>query len=122
MFRLGLATIVTLTAAGCATGRIDLPQDPLRMTMIQRTERSIPGSSNGARIRLEDITEGQVLISIRRPIGRRILDLTSVRQGDIVPFQLGRHAYWLKVVELRNLLVGDDFAVIEISSREPDGA
>jgi len=108
--------------SGCAANRIALPRDPLRLTIIQRTDKVIPGSHRGARIKLGDITQGQVLLSIRGPLGQPIVDTTSVREGDVVPFQCGKNAYYLTVVELRNLVVGDDFAVFDVSSMDPKRA
>ena len=113
-----LPALLILCLTGCAATRLALPNDPVRMTVLQRHTKVIPGSQEQVQISLDDITGGQVLLSIRGPDGK-IVDAVSVRAGDVIPFAVGRHEYYLRVVELRNFLTGDDFGVFEISAEPP---
>lgn len=106
---------------GCTATRLSLPTDPVRLTIVQRQSKGIPGSNKSVRVRVGDITGRQVLLSIRRPFGGTIVDTVSVKKGDVVPFDLGDQRYFLKVVKLRNVLTGDDFGVFEVSSKPPRG-
>ena len=113
-----LLVLLILSLTGCATTRLALPNEPVRMTVLQRHTKAIPGSQEQVQLSLDDITGGQVLLSIRGP-GGKIVDTVSVKNGDVVPFAVGRHEYYLRVVELRNFLTGDDFGVFEISAEPP---
>ena len=113
---LGVVLILSLT--GCATSRLALPNDPVRLTVLQRHTKVIPGSQEQVQLSLDDITGGQVLLSIRGPDGK-IVDAVSAREGDVIRFAVGRQEYYLRVVELRNFLTGDDFGVFEISAEPP---
>ncbi len=106
----------TLFVGGCAVTRLDLATDPARMTIIQRQQVSLPGSHDTLCVHIEDITGGQVLLSVRASTGRPVVDTMSVEQGDIVPFPVGAREYYLRVIELRNLPIGDDFGVFEVSA------
>jgi hypothetical protein len=85
------------------------------MTIVQREERAIPGSDGTVRIRLGDITEGQVLLAIVTADDDHLLETTSVEQGEEVEFSVGGKRYVVHVAELRNVVLGDDFATITIA-------
>jgi hypothetical protein len=95
--------------------KLDLPVESVEMTVVQREERSIPGSDGSVRVRLGDITEGQVLLSIGTDDDHKLLEWTSVAQGDTVRFSVGKQNYTARIEELRNVLIGDDFAKITIT-------
>lgn len=100
---------------------IELPSDPLRMTVVQRHSKAVPGFHGAIKVRIGDITHGQVLLEIiSEEVLRPVVDTISVREGDVTPFTLGSAEYYATVVELRNFLIGDDFAVFEISTTRPD--
>ncbi|MBI3468560.1 MAG: hypothetical protein HY000_36625 [Planctomycetes bacterium] len=94
---------------------LDLPEESVEMIVVQREERSIPGSDGSVRIRLGDITEGQVLMSVVTDEEDYLLETTSVSQGDTVQFSVGRQKYAAHIEELRNVLIGDDFAKITVT-------
>jgi hypothetical protein len=110
--------LIWLPLAGC-TAPLRLPEDPLRMAMPQRHEEVIPGSHGRLVLGLGDITAGQVLVTIHQKGGDPVLPLRSVKPGDVVPFKVRGQAYYLSVVELRNLLFGPDLGVFELSQRPP---
>lgn len=95
--------------------QLELPHATVEMTVIQREERAIPGSDGSVRLRLGDITEGQVHLSVVTAEGDFLLEKTSVDQGDNVEFTVGRKKYVLHIHELRNILIGDDFAKITVA-------
>ena len=116
MKRLMISLMLIVSPLGCMTVRVSLPTDPVLMTIIQRHGKPIPGSHKAVHVEIGDITGGQVLLSIRGRFGRSIVDTVSVSEGEAVEFEIDRTPYRLKVIELRNFLIGDDFGVFEISS------
>jgi hypothetical protein len=97
------------------------PSDPVRITIVQRHTKAIPGFRGLIKLKIGDITQGQVLLEIvSENVLRPTVDTISVQTGDVVPFVLGGVEYYLSVIELRNLLIGDDFGVFEISANRPD--
>ncbi len=111
--------LVALLLLCCGCTQLRLPRDPLRMTVVQRQAKPIPGASGGLQLEIEDITAGQVLVTIRSGVGKAVLDTCSLKAGDVIPFELGSRRYYLSVIELRNLLTGDDFGVFELSETPP---
>lgn len=95
--------------------KLELPEETVHMTVVQRQLREIPGSDGSVRVQLGDITEGQVLLSVVTEDGQHLLDTTSVSSGDQVEFSVGRQAYTIRVERLRNVLIGDDFAELAIA-------
>lgn len=116
MKKLACAGLAVLLLSGCAVTNVGFADDPIRMTIIQRQSKRVPGSPGALKIEIGDITGGQVLLSIRGTFNRAVVDTLSVEPGDVVPFRVGKNDYRLRVLELRNLLVGDDFGVFEISA------
>ena len=112
----GLAAVLLV---GCVSTKLNLPSDPVTITVIQRHETVVPGSGDSVFLKIGDITAGQVLLKIRDHHDETILDMRSVRPGDTVPFVVGDGQYYLSVVRLRNFLEGDDFGVFEISQTPP---
>jgi hypothetical protein len=95
---------------------LSLPSKSVDMTIVQREERAIPGSDGSVRIRLGDITEGQVLLSVVTTDDKYLLETTSVSVGSSVEFSVGKQKYTIRVKELRNFLIGDDFAKISVEA------
>jgi hypothetical protein len=103
------------------TGEVSLklPSDSVELSIVQREERSIPGSDGSVRVRLGDITDGQAFLTVVTTDDEPLLERTSVRPDDSVRFSVGNKHYVVHVRELRNVLIGDDFATLVIS--EADG-
>lgn len=116
----GSILLILMSLTGCTASRLSLGEEPARITVIQRRSKAIPGSNKTITVRLGDITQRQVLTTVRGFLGEPIVDTVSLREGDVVPLQLSGARYYLKLVELRNLVIGDDFAVFEVSSARPD--
>ncbi len=105
-----------------AVPTLNLDSKSVDLTIIQREERAIPGSDGTVRIRLGDITEGQVLLTVVTSGNKLLLDTTSVSQGDKVEFSVGGKRYTLEIKELRNVLIGDDFAKVVVEEAVPKRA
>jgi hypothetical protein len=126
-FRFSLAALLfaMLCFAGLLAGlrigieRLRLSPDPLQMTIIQRKTQDIPGLRGQAAIRLGDITDGQVSLSVHNDANLLVANPRSVRQGDVVPFRLGGQTFYIRVLRLHNSLVGDDCGDLEVSSKNP---
>ena len=71
------------------------------------------------RIRLGDITAGQVLLTLYSRDGKDLIRRTSVKEGIHLPIEMGEEKYTLSVARLANFLVGDDFAILKISKILP---
>ena len=93
-----------------------LPHDKVELAIKQRQSKPIPGSHDRVIVRLDDITGGQVLISMRSDDGKVLLDDVSAVEGDIFPFVVGNQTFYCRVKALKNFVVGQDIAVLEIAS------
>ncbi len=99
--------------------RLDLPEETVRITIVQRHSKELPGSRGYALMYLGDITGRQVLVSITGADRKVILDTTSVRRGDEVDFALPEERYKLSVVRLVNHIFGDDWGIFTITRLKP---
>ncbi len=94
---------------------LNLPETAVEMIVVQREAQAIPGSDGSVRIRLGDITDGQVLMSVVNAADDDLLRRTSVSQGDKVEFSVGKKRYTVHIKVLRNILMGDDFAKVTVA-------
>lgn len=101
---------------------LSLPSELVEMTFTQRETRAIPGSDGTVRIHLGDITEGQVRLTVLTSDDEELLGSTFVHADETVAFVLDEKQYTIHVNELRNLLVGDDFARLTIARASPSDA
>ena len=85
------------------------------MLVKQRSTTNIPGSANEIAITVEDITRGQVVVSLIRKNNVALLGPLSMKQDDSAVFQFVDKNYSLKLAQLNNALVGDDVASFVIS-------
>jgi hypothetical protein len=100
--------------------KFGFPEDPLRLTVVQRSSKPIPGFHGAVNVKIGDITGGQVLLEILSDESLRpLVDTVSVQAGDAVSFEVQDTRCYVSVIELRNFLMGDDFAVLEISTTPP---
>ncbi len=93
--------------------------DPVRIAVDQRTARDLPGSDRTVQLQLGDITRGSVLVTIQDRHRKPIAGEFVVGVRDVVPFHIGNGQFYLKVIELRNLAIGDDYGVFEITRKKP---
>jgi len=123
-FSLGGLLFAVLCWAGMLAGMrmgADLPKlnpDPLQITVVQRGTQDIPGLQGLARLHIEDITDGQVVLSILDAAHQPLLAPASVRAGQVVSFKLKGRRFYVRASRLKNKLLGEDFGEFEISSSD----
>ena len=83
------------------------------VTVKQRRTRQILGS---ARLSIDDVTGGQVLVTVRDRNDKKLIDEKSMKLGDACEFELDGSRYRLRISQLTNVLIGTDFAVFEIET------
>jgi hypothetical protein len=103
------------------TPSLKLPEKSVEMTVVQREERAIPGSEGTVRLRLGDVTDGQAFLEVVTS-DETLLPRKSIRAGDSVEFSVDKKKFTVRVVELRNILIGDDFAKLTIEESEAAAA
>lgn len=81
---------------------------PVTMRVAQRSTTAVPGTADQLAIAVDDITRGQVKITVLEKDRKPIAGPVSVKQDQAVSFRLGETAYAARVVELSNALIGDD--------------
>jgi len=82
------------------------------LTIKQRQNAWLPGGSH--KLHLDDISGGQVLVSVTDSSGNVFIGPTSLREGDRLKVTGSRSTLEIELTTLRNLLVGDDFAEIHV--------
>jgi hypothetical protein len=94
---------------------LTLPAQGSTMVADQRSTTFVRGSDGRLRVRLGDITRGQVQLTLLAD-GTPLIAPTSVREGDTLPFVLEEKRYVLTVVELTNRILSGDFATLRITA------
>lgn len=89
-------------------------------TAYQRSTSELPYSGGSILIALDDITRGQVMVSISWKGGSTIVASRSLRQGDIIIFEVGDYSYKLKLDFLNNVLIGEDLAEFKFWKDTPE--
>ena len=99
---------------------LKLPNEPVEMTILQRRSKPIPGAEDRIFLQVEDITAGQVLLSVRADEGEVLLDDTSIKPGKVARFTVADKTFYVRLRELTNVLLGsNDFGVFEVWSNPP---
>ena len=95
-----------------------LPPGGMEFTLKQRESRWLAGGR--LKLSIDDITNGQVLISVSDDAQNVRLGPKSVREGDKIEFSDPDGApVLLEVLKLTNILIGDDFADFRLSPAAP---
>ena len=116
---LGIGSCIFFMIYASTSLSVELPEEPIRLTIVQRHYKSVPGYDGDLQIGIRDITGGQVLLTIRDGNYWTIVDTRSVIGGDVIEFDYKDQKLYLTVIELRNVLIGHDFGVFELSSAPP---
>ena len=74
------------------------------LTIKQRKSKLVPGTN--LRISVDDITAGQVLISITN--GSNVVLDKSLKLGDVAAFTIDGETQYVRVRQLTNLLIGEE--------------
>jgi hypothetical protein len=88
---------------------------PVEMTVRQRTTTAVPGFDGELRLTIDDVTAGQVMVSLAGKDGSLLLAPTSMESDDTLNFKVGDEPYSLTLEGLSNSLIGDDFATFVVS-------
>lgn len=87
---------------------------PVTLTVKQRTTTAVPGTAGQLSLTVDDITRGQVMISLLDQDGTPLVGPVSAEHDQSISFQVGGATYAARVTELSNALVGDDFVTVVI--------
>ena len=123
-----LAGIVALGLSGCGDGGeagkppplAPPPEPPLALTepaeitVAQRSTTALPGSGGELLITVDDVTRGQVMVSVAWKDGRVVAPTRSMRERQRVRFGIEGFRYELVLVRLANALVGQDYATFRL--------
>jgi hypothetical protein len=102
--------------AMAASARLALtpPSVPSRVTIVQRDKQPLPGTNGRITAHIGDITGGQTLLTVSDASGNALVNTVSMREGDSATFTVGTATIEVELVELKNVLTGDDFAVFAL--------
>lgn len=107
---------------GPARGRLFSRWDDFRVPIYQRTSMKLPGRRGTLRVQLDDITRGQVLVSVYGLGGTVIAGPTSMKEGDELALSARGEEYILRLDRLVNLLIGADYGVFSFMPIDPRDA
>ena len=119
---IGIAVLAAVCLWGCDSMRqakLELPKDPLTLTVVQRQTKEVPGSDGKVFLKIHDITGGQALVEVVNAEGDPYLNTISVNPCNTVSFTIKKQQYYLFVKELRNFPISEDFGVFQISTTCP---
>lgn len=93
---------------------------PHALRVEQRTTTEIPGSDGKVRLTIDDITGGQVMVTLLDDAGHALLGPISMRAKDEPTFTLDGARLRLRLEKLDGSLLGTDFAefTLEVAPRE----
>lgn len=89
---------------------------PAKLTVYQRRSASVPGTNGWLTVQLGDITGGKVMVSLLDAHGSPIRPKALLAEGEALPFSLGQKRYTVRIEKMVNLLVGEDYAELEVAS------
>jgi protein tyrosine phosphatase (PTP) superfamily phosphohydrolase (DUF442 family) len=124
MSRIAACVVVAAALSGCmksvemATG--DTDTEFLEVTVMQRGSAALSGLDEAISVRLGDITDGAVDVDLIRHGAASTLAASSMKAGDVLAFDLGGVTYYLGLRKLKNVAVGDDYAMFVVSRRRPE--
>jgi len=98
----------------------ELPQPiitglPVSFPLKQRSTVEVPGTDGELSLSIDDITHGQVMVTLVRKKEANLLGPISLKTGESTAFRFGASDYTLKLTGLNNQLIGDDEATFSIS-------
>lgn len=99
--------------------RLIVPAGKVQFAQKQRTTEGLPGSNGAVRLTVDDITRGQVMLSLSLADGQVLLATRSVSSGDVVQFALDDQTYQLTVDRLKDALIGEDAVSFTLTGAIP---
>lgn len=122
------AAIVVMTCAGCPTSsaptmKSAAPEQsppaisglPVSLPLKQRSTVEVPGTDGELSLSIDDITHGQVMVSLIRRKEANLLGPLSLKEGESVPFRFKNSDFSVTLTDLNNQLIGDDEATFAIT-------
>jgi len=100
---------------------LELPEGGAPLRLVQRTSAELPGSRGVYQVGIDDITAGQVGLTVGRKDGAAVLVSRSVKPHDTVPFTIDGHRYEIVVEALDNAVIGDDSAQLRVRAVADEG-
>ena len=91
---------------------------PVEIKVKQRTTTPVPSSDGAVQLTVDDITSGQVMVSLAGKDGSSLLSQTSLEKGKAAAFKFGGGDYVLSITDLNNALLGEDFVTLTISEAQ----
>lgn len=121
--RFSLATFLVAVTVFCVYLAWRARRDAFRLTVLpatvtvsQRSTTPIPGSNGKLVLTIDDITRGQVMASLATDKAVPVLPPQSMAPQDEAPFKFGDATYFLRVKDLDNALIGEDYATFVIAA------
>lgn len=102
--------------ARSSTVRMILPDSIATMRVYQRRAEEIPGSDGTLTLQIDDITNGQVMVTVTPRRGKTLIAREPVRPGIGLPLVVDGSPYVLGCTKLVNLLIGDDHGEFVIAT------
>lgn len=122
------AVCLVLTCAGCPGSSANPTQQPapeksqpaisglpISLPLKQRSTVEVPGTDGELSLTIDDITHGQVMVTLVRRKEANVLGPISLKLGESAPFRFENSDYSIKVAQLDNQLIGDDEATFSIT-------
>jgi hypothetical protein len=95
---------------------------PVTMKLKQRSTTAIPGSNDRLSVSIDDITEGQVMVTLVSAQGKPVMGARSLRPKAAAPFEFDGTTHTVVLDKLDDSLLGDDYATITISTGGTQGS
>jgi hypothetical protein len=120
-----LALLVTLALAwerplSAAIRPAAFASPPISMCVSQRSTTTVPGSGEELRLTVDDITRGQVTVSLAGKDGALVLAPVSLQNHGTARFKFRNSEYVLRLTKLANALIGEDYVTFFISDPNSD--
>jgi hypothetical protein len=122
-FRFSLATFLVAVTVFCVYLAWRARQEAFKLTVLpatvtvsQRTTTAIPGSNGKLVLTIDDITRNQVMASLATDKGAPVLPPQSMAPQSESSFKFGDTTYFLRVKDLDNALIGEDYATFVIAA------
>jgi len=126
-----LGTIVpgSLMLAGCsrepapaenaeaAARQTPLAVVPVEITVRQRSTTPVPGSDGKLLVTIDDVTRGQLMVSIVEQGETPLIGPVSMTPGMSLAFRWADKQYTFTLKRLHNAIVGEDFADFVVTER-----
>jgi len=119
------AVLFVLSLASCTRPQADtkvsiakqpsIANLPVSITVKQRSTSPVPGTNEELKLTVEDITRGQVMVSLAGKDGNVVLAVRSLKPSESATFRFGDQKYSLSLTELNNAVIGEDFATFMIA-------